>query len=204
MLGITHDIDQYLGRLQSELDRLDRSQVTRLADAIHRAYEAGRFIFVFGNGGSGASASHFAEDLGKNALRESDLDDDTKKRPRVMSLTDNTSWITALGNDVGFDAIFVQQLMQYAQSGDLAIAISGSGNSPNVLKAVEWANQRGLKTFGITAYNGGRLKSTAQDCLHVHLDDMGMAESIHLAVIHWLVEDLHARVNHDGRYADAA
>ena len=204
MLGVTHDIDEYLQRLQSELDRLERSQARRLADAVHRAHRAGRLIFVFGNGGSGATASHFAEDLGKNALRECDLNDDAKKRPRVMSLTDNTSWITALGNDVGFDAIFLQQLMQYAQPGDLAIAISGSGNSPNVLAAVEWANHRGLESFAVTAYDGGRLKSIAQDCLHVQLDDMGMAESIHLAILHWIVEDLHARVNHDGRYAPTA
>ncbi len=204
MFGVTHNIHEYLGRLQNELDRLDRSQVRRLADSVYKAHQAGRFIFVFGNGGSGATASHFAEDLGKNALRECDLNDDDKKRPRVISLSDNTSWITALGNDVGFDSVFVQQLMQYGQPGDLAIAISGSGNSPNVLAAVEWANHRGLDTFAVTAYNGGRLKSIAKDCLHVQLDDMGMAESVHLAVFHWIVEDIHARANREGRYAPAA
>ena len=94
--------------------------------------------------------------------------------------------------------------MQYAQPGDLAIAVSGSGNSPNVLKAVEWANRRGLETFAITAYNGGTLKSIAQNTLHVQLDDMGMAESIHLAVLHWIVEDLHARANRVGRHGQTA
>ena len=156
---------------------------------------------MFGNGGSGATASHFSEDLGKNALREVDLDDDSKRRPRVMSLTDNTSWITALGNDLGFDQIFVQQLRQYGRPGDLAVAISVSGNSPNVLAAAEWANRRGLKTFGLSGYDGGRLKQVQQDGLHVALDDMGMAESVHLAVCHWIVEAIHARINHDGRYA---
>ena len=204
MLGITHDIDDYLKRLQTELARVDRSQVRRLADSLYEVWAAGRFIFVFGNGGSGATASHFAEDLGKNALRPADLEDDSKKRPRVMSLTDNTAWITALGNDVGFEAIFVQQLMQYGRPGDLAIAISGSGNSPNVLAAVDWANGRGLKTFALTGYNGGRLKAVAQNTFHVELDDMGMAESVHLAILHWIVEDLHARVNQDGRYVRSA
>ena len=201
MSGITHDVDEYLRRFQKELGRVDGAQVRRLADAVYEAYQLGRFIFVFGNGGSGATASHFAEDLGKNALLPADLEDDSKKRPRVISLTDNTAWITALGNDVGFEAIFVQQLMQYGQPGDLAIAVSGSGNSPNVLAAVDWANGRGLKTFALTGYDGGRLKTIARDTLHVRLDDMGMAESVHLALFHWIVDDVHARVNRAGRYA---
>jgi D-sedoheptulose 7-phosphate isomerase len=204
MLGLTHDVGDYLERLQSELDRLNPVQVHRLADLIHEAWANERFIFVFGNGGSGATASHFAEDLGKNALRETDLGDDTKPRPRVMSLTDNTSWITALANDLSFDQIFLQQLMQYARAGDLVIAISGSGNSPNVLAAVQWANGHGLKTFGLTGYGGGQLKQIQQDGLHVPLDDMGMVESIHLAVLHWIVEEIHARVNRVGRHAGAS
>jgi D-sedoheptulose 7-phosphate isomerase len=118
-----------------------------------------------------------------------------------MSLTDNTPWITALGNDLGFDQIFVQQLMQYGQPGDLVIAISGSGNSPNVLAAVRWANRQGLKTFGLTGYDGGQLRQIQQQGLHIPLDDMGMAESVHLALLHWVVEEIHARINGVGRYA---
>ena len=142
-----------------------------------------------------------AEDLGKSTLSEADLQDSTKKRLKVLSLTDNAGWIMAVGNDLGYDQIFVQQLMNYASPGDLVIAISGSGNSPNVLNAVQWANQQGLKTFGLTGYDGGQLKKEQQEGLHVALDDMGMVESIHLALFHWVLNDVFASINQQGRYA---
>jgi D-sedoheptulose 7-phosphate isomerase len=118
-----------------------------------------------------------------------------------MSLTDNLGWILALGNDVGYDSIFVQQLMNYGRAGDLVVAISGSGNSPNVLNAVDWANRHGLTTFALTGFNGGKLKPMAHHGLHVELDDMGMVESIHLALFHWVLNDVFARINSQGRYA---
>lgn len=204
MLGTTLNVDQYVNRLKTELDRLDCTQVIRLADLIYQAWESGNFVFVFGNGGSATTASHLAEDLGKNCIPPEDAHGDNRRRLKVMSLTDNVGWLTALGNDLGYDQIFVGQLMNYGSPGDLAIAISGSGNSPNVLAAVDWANGRGLKTFALTGYNGGRLKAVAQNTFHVELDDMGMAESVHLAILHWIVEDLHARVNQDGRYVRSA
>jgi D-sedoheptulose 7-phosphate isomerase len=199
MLGIDLDIDDYLGRLKAEIDRVDRAEVSRLADLVYAAWQQGRFVFVCGNGGSATLASHIAEDLGKGCLRQADLRDESKRRLKVLSLTDNVGWLTALGNDVGYDQIFVQQLMNYGQPGDLVIAISGSGNSPNVLAAVDWANRHGLKTFGITGYNGGKLKQLQQEGIHVPLDDMGMVESIHGCLIHWLVDDLYGRINAVGR-----
>ncbi len=171
MLGLTHGIDEYLARLCEELVRLDRAPIVRLAEAIYEVWQADRFLFVFGNGGSAATASHFCEDLGKNALRPGDLHDDRKKRVRVLSLTDNVSWITALGNDLSYEEVFSQQLRQYASPGDLAIA------------------------------NGGRLKQIQHDGIHVDLADMGMTESIHASILHWVVEDVHARINHAGRFA---
>ena len=141
MLGIELEVGDYLGRLKAELDRLDEDEVRSLADAVYAAWEKGRSVFVFGNGGSACLASHLAEDLGKSSLRECDLKDESKRRLRILSLTDNVGWLTALGNDVGYDQVFVQQLMNYGQPGDLAVAISGSGNSPNVLRAVEWAGR---------------------------------------------------------------
>ena len=95
---------------------------------------------------------------GQGLHSRADLRDETKRRLKVLSLTDNVGWLTAIGNDCGYDQIFVQQLMNFGQTGDLAIAISGSGNSPNVLAAVEWANRHGLKTFGMTGFDGGKLK----------------------------------------------
>jgi D-sedoheptulose 7-phosphate isomerase len=97
--------------------------------------------------------------------------------------------------DEGFDRVFVEQLKNLANPGDLLIAISGSGNSPNVLRTVEWANRHGLKTFGCTGFTGGKLRSLAQQNLHVPLDDMGIVESIHLTAFHWVVDNLHARIS---------
>lgn len=200
MLGATLDAAQYVNRLNDELERIDQEAMRRWADLVYRAWETGRFIFLIGNGGSGTTASHMAEDLGKSTLPEKDLQDESKRRLKVLSLTDNAGWLMAVGNDVGYDQIFVQQLMNYGSPEDVLIAISGSGNSPNVLKAVDWANRHELVTFGLTGYDGGKLKQLQQDGLHVELQDMGMVESIHLCLFHWILNDVFARVNGEGRY----
>jgi D-sedoheptulose 7-phosphate isomerase len=195
MLGTTLAVRPFLERVALELQRLDPAEVQSLADLMHAAYQQGRFIFVIGNGGSGSNASHFCEDIGKGTLRREFFDDDRKKRFRILSLTDNTPYILAWGNDEGFDRVFVEQLKNLASPGDLLIAISGSGNSPNILRAVEWANQHGLTTFGCTGFSGGKLRGLARYGLHVPLDDMGIVESIHLTAFHWVVDDLHRRVS---------
>ena len=194
MLGTTLDARSFLERVGQELLRLDPAEVKNLANAIYDCYQHRRFVFVIGNGGSGSNASHFCEDLGKGTLRREDFDNDGKKRLRILSLTDNTPYILAWGNDEGFDRVFVEQLKNLAGPGDLLVAISGSGNSPNILRAVEWANRNGLKTFGCTGFSGGKLKGLARHGLHVALDDMGIVESIHLTAFHWIVDNLHARI----------
>jgi D-sedoheptulose 7-phosphate isomerase len=201
MLGVTLDSGSYLNRLNEELDRVDDAAMERWADLIYIAWESSNFVYIIGNGGSGTTASHMAEDLGKSSLRESDLKDESKKRLKVLSLTDNTGWLMAVGNDLSYDEIFVQQLMNYGQPGDVLLAISGSGNSANVLNAVDWANRHGLKTFGLSGYAGGQLKEMQQDGLHVALEDMGMVESIHLCLFHWVLNDVFARINSEGRHA---
>ncbi|MFO0817247.1 MAG: SIS domain-containing protein [Pirellulales bacterium] len=201
MLGAVLDADAYLQRLRDEVSRVDQSALRRWADLVYEAWRDDRFVFIFGNGGSGTTASHMAEDLGKSTLKPEDLKDETRKRLKVLSLTDNAGWIMAVGNDVAYDQIFVQQLMNYGRAGDLVIAISGSGNSPNVLNAVDWANRHGLKTFGLTGYSGGKLLASQSDGLHVALDDMGMVESIHLCLFHWVLNDVFAKINREGRYA---
>ena len=201
MLGAKLDTAEYLTRLKTEVDRIDQSAMQRWSDLLYRAWDAGKFVYVFGNGGSGTTATHICEDLGKSSLRECDLQDESKRRLKIMSLTDNLGWILAVGNDVGYEDIFVQQLMNYGQSGDLVIAISGSGNSPNVIKAVDWANRHGLTTFGLTGFSGGKIRQMESDGLHVDLDDMGMVESIHLCLFHWVLNDVFARINHEGRHA---
>jgi len=194
MLGIDLDPRAFLDRVAEEFRRVDPASIRALADAIYECYDKGRFVFLIGNGGSGSNASHFCEDLGKCSLTRADFDDERKKRLRVLSLTDNTPYILAWGNDEGFERVFVEQLKNLASPGDLLIAISGSGNSPNILRAVEWANRHDLKTFGCTGFGGGKLRTLAQRSLHVPLDDMGIVESIHLTAFHWIVDDMHARI----------
>lgn len=194
MLGTKMDVRPFLERVGQELLRISPAEVQTLAERIWECYENRRTVFVIGNGGSGSNASHFCEDLGKGTLRREDFDNDAKRRLRVMSLTDNTPYILAWGNDEGFDRVFLEQLKNLANPGDLLVAISGSGNSPNILRAVEWANKHDLRTFGCTGFSGGKLRSLAQQCLHVPLDDMGIVESIHLTAFHWVVDDLHRRI----------
>jgi D-sedoheptulose 7-phosphate isomerase len=191
MLGATLGAKDYLDRVCREIERLDKAQVEKLSDLIEEAYHAGRFVFICGNGGSGANASHLCEDLAKCTLR----DFESQKRLKVLSLTDNTAGIMAWANDEGYDRIFVEQLKNLASPGDLLLAISGSGNSPNILKAVDWANRQGLATVGITGYGGGKLKALAQHNLHVGIDDMGIVESLHQVVFHWIIDDIYRRIS---------
>lgn len=200
MLGIKLDESAYLQRLQAELGAIDRQALVRWSDHLYRVWSEGTQVFVIGNGGSGTTASHMAEDLAKGTIPDARLRDESFHRLRVQSLTDNSGWIMAIGNDLAYDQIFVQPLMNLARPGDLLIAISGSGNSPNVLHAVDWSNRHGVTTFGLTGYSGGKLKQMQQDGLHVALDDMGMVESIHLCLFHWVLNDLHARINQVGRH----
>lgn len=201
MLGTELNPREYLQRCAAEFERLDLKQIEGLADDIFAAYEQGKFVFICGNGGSGSNSSHFCEDLGKSTLRREDFTKEGVKRLKVLSLTDNTPYILAWGNDEGFDRVFVEQLKNFASPGDVLVAISGSGNSPNILNAVEWGNTHGLKTWGITGYSGGKLKSLGQKNLHVPLDDMGMVESIHLVAFHWILNDIFGRINKVGRHA---
>src|SRR5215210_6023127 len=118
MLGATLDVRPFMERVGEELLRVDEKQIKSLADAIHDCYQKGQFVFIAGNGGSGSNASHFCEDLGKGTLRREDFDDDKKVRLKVLSLTDNTPYVLAWGNDEGFDRVFVEQLKNLASPGD--------------------------------------------------------------------------------------
>ena len=184
------DFTSYLNDFAELLRRIDPKEVEAMACTIEQAYRGGRFIFIIGNGGSGAGASHLCEDLGKGTLS----DFERQKRMKVLSLTDNVAYIMALGNDLGYESIFVEQLRNLASPGDLLIAISGSGNSPNVLRAVEWANANGMATFGVTGYDGGRLGQIAQASLHVPCSNMGTVEAVHSVVFHYLVDVLRERL----------
>ena len=193
-------LDAYLNEFTTLLHKTDPREVQVLVDALEDAYVNDKWVFIIGNGGSGANASHLAEDLGKGTLSNFE----TQKRLKVLSLTDNTAWILALGNDLGYDRVFVEQLKHYAHPGALLISISGSGNSPNILRAVDWANANGLKTFAFTGYDGGKLRKLTHHPIHVPSFNMGMVESVHLTIFHYLLDTLHAKFKELGLPAAAA
>jgi D-sedoheptulose 7-phosphate isomerase len=175
----------YTEELIRVLKGLDHAPITALANMIREAKERGATVYVFGNGGSGAASSHLSEDLGKMTTPDFV---DHKGRLRILSLTDNTPYILCLANDLGYDQVFSQQLMNLARAGDIAIGISGSGNSKNVIVALEKAKAMGLTTVGILGYDGGRIKGMVDLSIHVRSFDMQICEDVHMHVIHQLVK----------------
>lgn len=204
MLGAQLKPTAYLQRVAEVCAAVSVPQTEALADDIYECYLKGRFVFVCGNGGSGSNASHFCEDMGKSTIDRKDFDNESVRRLKILSLTDNTPYILAWANDEGFDRVFSEQLKNLASPGDMLVAISGSGNSPNILRAVDWANQHGMSTWGITGYSGGKLQSAAHKNLHVPIDDMGIVECVHLILFHWILNDIYGRINKAGRYATPA
>ncbi len=189
MLGATLGVSDYLNCVIDAIRSVDPREVENLSALIESRWTSGRFVFIAGNGGSGANASHLCEDLAKCTLR----DLAGQRRLRVLSLTDNTPWITAVANDIGYHDVFAEQLRNLASPGDLLIAISGSGNSPNILNAVEWATAHDVEVVGLTGFGGGKLKQQAGHNVHVPIDDMGIVESVHMTVFHWVIDDLYRR-----------
>ena len=168
----------YLLAVQEVLARLDHAIVDRMVDVIWRGYEKGRTLFLFGNGGSAALASHFACDIGKGTIAGK------RRRLKTVALTDNVALITAWANDKAYDAIFAEQLESLAETGDIASAISGSGNSPNVIRGLEAARRLGTETLVLTGFEGGRAKALADLCLVVPSDSMQLIEDAHLCATH--------------------
>jgi len=182
---------EHVRRTEEILRAVDYTAVRKLVDKLHSAYREGRRVFLFGNGGSAACASHFAEDLAKGTVK----DLERQRRLRVMSLTDCTPFITALGNDCGYETIFREQLRTYAVEGDLAIGISGSGNSPNVVQALAWARENRLYTVGITGFDGGKVRPMVDLSIHFPVMDMELSENGHLIVLHLVVGGLRRLIN---------
>jgi len=170
---------EYLAYVQSVLQRIDTAEVGQFIETLLQARERGSTVFFIGNGGSAATASHFANDLavGTNAY---------DKPFRALSLTDNVALITAIGNDFGYEEIFVRQLRVLGRSGDVVVGISASGNSPNLLRAFEHANAVGITTVAITAFDGGKMKSAARQGIHVPTGpkEYGPAEDAHMVLDH--------------------
>ncbi|GAB4133824.1 MAG: SIS domain-containing protein [Acidobacteriota bacterium] len=188
--SVSRYLESYLAQCLETLRHLPLEGVARAIALLEEAREKGRRIFICGNGGSAATASHFANDLGKGASLH------RARRFKVLALTDNVSWMTALANDLDFSQVFVEQLRNFAEPGDVLMAFSGSGQSPNVLRAVEWANAHGLVTIGFTGGRpGNRLAALSQLSLQVQSEHMGRIEDAHFLMQHligyYLMEQLH-------------
>lgn len=172
--------DLYLARQRDLCGRLPVAEVTELVQVLHAAHRRGAQIFVFGNGGSAANASHFATDLGKGAS-------DALGAPfRILSLNDNTAWLTAIGNDYAYDEIFLRQLQNYGRPGDVALCLSVSGSSPNLVKAMAWARAHGLQTIAMVGAKRGRLAEVAERLLVVPDDHYGRVEDAQMTLCHML------------------
>jgi D-sedoheptulose 7-phosphate isomerase len=168
----------YFGCLSRTIEDLPFTTIDKIAETLLRAHDRGRTIYLFGNGGSAALASHFACDLGKGTANG------TGKRFRVLALTDNVPLMTAWSNDSKYEDIFAEQLSNFVQRDDIAFAISGSGNSPNVLRALTLARSTGAITVGLTGYQGGKMKELCDQCMIVPSDNMQIIEDLHLCVAH--------------------
>jgi D-sedoheptulose 7-phosphate isomerase len=168
----------YLERSLKVLEMLPIEEMVQLVDVLCSTRDERRQVFLCGNGGSASTASHLAAWLGKDGSKSG------KHRFRVVSLNDNIPWITSLANDESYAAVFVEQLKNYARPDDVLIAFSGSGNSPNVLNAVEWANDQGLLTVGITGRPGGKLGTMAKLPIFVESEHLGHVEEGHFLIQH--------------------
>lgn len=169
-------IEGYLGEFQDVVHAIDREALVRVVDRLRRARDTGRTVFIAGNGGSAATASHFANDLGKAAKHES------RSPFRVMSLADNASWLTALGNDEGYERVFAGQLENFASERDVLVVISASGRSPNLVLAVELAKERGVETIGFLGFDGGTLLDLVDEAVWVRTQPgaYGLVETAHV------------------------
>jgi D-sedoheptulose 7-phosphate isomerase len=170
----------YLRAQKTTLDSIPLEAVGQLIEKLGVALKNDQQVFIFGNGGSAASSSHFATDLGKGAS------DKLGKRFRVMSLTDNVSWLTALGNDYAYEDVFAGQLQNYGKPGDVAIGVSVSGNSPNCVKALEWAKKSGLKTVALVGAKRGRMAEIAEQVLVINDTHYGRVEDAQMGILHLL------------------
>lgn len=191
-------INDYLTEITTCLQQLDTQKLELAIDMLMEAYKNDRKVFIFGNGGSASTASHMACDLGKGTLQR--VYDHTERRLRVISLTDNVALMTAFANDVSFDDIFVQQLRNLVETDDLVIALSGSGNSKNVVKAIEYAKSCGAKTIGLLGFmNGGKLGGLVDCAVIVPSNHYGPIEDIQLILNH-LIASWIAKIknDHDG------
>ncbi len=179
----------YIDLLKNTLDELDPKQVDNAIEAFLRVHKAQGTIYIFGNGGSGASASHATGDFLKGASYGLD------KRFKVICLNDNIPSLMAIANDISWDAIFIEQLKNFLQPNDLVIGISGSGNSKNVVAAMEYAKSHQVQTIAFCGFKGGKIKEIADIHIHSKAMDMEIAEDVHMIVFNIIKKEMIARLH---------
>jgi D-sedoheptulose 7-phosphate isomerase len=173
-------ISEYIRAQKAAHDSIPVDTMVELIEKLQAALKEDRQIFVFGNGGSAANSSHFATDLGKGAS------DKVGKRFRVLSLNDNVSWMTALANDYSYEDAFVGQLQNYGKKGDVALGLSVSGNSPNCVKALDWAKKNGLQTIALVGAKRGRMAEIADQVIIIKDTHYGRVEDAQMGICHML------------------
>ena len=184
------DARQYFEELQQVVLGLSHDAINQIADTLVKANELGRMVYLFGNGGSASLASHLACDLGKGTAYCNG-----GKRFRVLALTDNLPALTAWANDSSYEDVFSEQLRNFVQPQDVAFAISGSGNSKNVLNALKVAREVGATTVGISGFQGGKMKALCEICVVVPSDNMQIIEDVHLAMAHAIFRIVYNRMS---------
>lgn len=181
-MNVMLEIESYLKKLIKTINSLNLKEFEDFFQILSDCYEKENQIFVFGNGGSASTASHFAADLNKG------VSFGLQKRFKIFCLNDNIPAMLAYANDLSYSDIFVEQLKNFLRKDDVVIGISGSGNSENILKAIEYANQHGAVTIGITGYDGGKLRKIARYSINANVMDMQISEDIHLILSHIIMK----------------
>lgn len=186
-------VNEYIAGLNRCLHEITEQDVSGATDIIYDAFRAGGTVYIMGNGGSAATASHMVCDLTAPPI--------SAGLPRIpaIALTDNFSVISARANDINYESIFTEQLVSYLKKGDIVIGISASGNSPNIINAIEYANTHGARTVGFAGFKGGRLKDIASICITISCADYGQVEDTHLALGHIISYLLKAKIMSAGK-----
>lgn len=177
----THEIKEYLSHEIETISALDVNAINAALNLLEGAFERGSTVYIFGNGGSAATASHYQNDFNKG------ISEHTEKKFNFLCLNDNMATVMAVANDIGFEEIFRFQLKGHLKPGDIVMALSGSGNSKNVINAVEYAKEQGNAIIGITGYNGGQLKALSDISLHAPVNSMQITEDVHMIFDHLMM-----------------
>ncbi len=184
MMNYVNDIINYFYRLKTTIDAIDKESLSNLMNVLMQARQEGRQIFIMGNGGSAATASHFVCDFNKG------ISYGKEKMFKFICLNDNIPTMMAYANDMSYNDIFAGHLKNYFRPGDLVIGISGSGNSMNVVNALQYANENGGVTIGLTGYNGGKVMKMCQHNVHIPINDMQITEDLHMVLDHCMMKIL--------------